>query len=213
VENAVGRSRASLDQRPAGGEGIEDMMIAQGGFLGHLLALRREALVARGVTVDTANAQIKELIDKGIGLVPVPYAKLFSGVPASLYGELAGQQYGKVGAWLFQHMQQDGGSGEQDAKVATDEQAVRSLLRQMSLSAAIDRFNASGGTAWGEPFADKKGKILPPSQWNDHARSRFIDWSLDKDFEAPRMSQAIETVIKNSHDDAISSFNGAGGTP
>jgi hypothetical protein len=214
VENAIGHTRALLDQRPASGKGIDNVLIAQGGFLGHLLALRHEALLARGVEVDTENAQIKDLIDKGIGLVPVPYAKLFKGVPASLYSDLAGRQYGKVGAWLFQHMQQDGGSAGQDAKVATDEYAVRTLLRQMSLSVAIDRFNASGGTARGEPFADKKtGKILPPSQWTDRARSRFIDWSEDENFEAPRMSQAIETVIKNSHDDAISSFNGAGETP
>ncbi|GAA4520604.1 hypothetical protein GCM10023191_097740 [Actinoallomurus oryzae] len=211
VENAIGRSRALLDQRPA--EGVDNMLIAEGGFLGHLLALRHEALVARGVTVDTANAQIKELIDKGIGLVPVPYAKLFSGVPASVYGELAGQQYGKVGAWLFQHMQQDGGSVAQDTKVATNEEAVRKLLRHMSLSVAIDRFNASGGTASGEPFADDKGKILPPSQWDDQARSRFIDWSQVKNFAAPQMSQQVETVIKNSHDDAISSFNDTDETP
>ncbi|MGI5226016.1 hypothetical protein [Actinoallomurus sp. CA-142502] len=211
VENTIGRSRVLLDQRHA--EGVDNVLIAQGGFLGHLLALRHEALVARGVTVDTTNAQIKELIDKGVGLVPVPYAKLFSGVPASVYGELAGRQYGKVGAWLFQHMQQDGGSAAEDTKVATDEQAVRKLLRHMSLSVAIDRFNASGGRASGEPFADEKGKILPPSRWDDKARSRFIDWSQDKNFAAPQMSQRVETVIKNSHDDAISSFNGTDETP
>ncbi|MFB9834859.1 hypothetical protein [Actinoallomurus acaciae] len=213
VESAIGRSRALLDKRPAGSTGVDNVLIAQGGFLGHLLALRREALLAHGVKVDTANAQIKDLIDKGIGLVPIPYAKLFSGVPAGLYSEFADRQYGKVGAWLFQHMQQADGSAAQDTKAATDEQAVRTLLRQMSLSVAIDRFNASGGTAPGEPFADEKGKILPPSKWDDRARSHFIDWSQDKNFEAPRMSQSIETVIQNSHDDAISSFNGASETP
>ncbi|MDN3352635.1 hypothetical protein [Actinomadura sp. DC4] len=215
VKSGIGRARVQLDQQYSGGQGVDAVLIAQGGLLGHLLAMRREVLIARGATVDTANQQVKELIGKGIGLVPVPYAKLFSGVPASLYKELADNQYGKVGDWLFSQTRQDGGSADEDAAAATDEQAVRRLLRQMSLSAAIDHFNDSGGRALGEPFADEKGHILPWDRWADDSRaqSRFIDWCEENNFAAPRMSQTLETVISNSHDDAVNSFNGAGKTP
>jgi hypothetical protein len=215
VKSEIGRTRALLDQQYASGRGVDDVLISEGGFLGHLLAMRRETLVAHGVTVDTENQQVRELIDNGIGLVPVPYATLFSGVPAKLYDELADEQYGRIGDWLFERTRQDGGSAEQDSKVATDEQAVRKLIRQMSLSVAIDHINASGRRAPGEPFADAKGHILPPSRWkNDaHAEIRFIDWCKKNDFAAPRMSQSLETAIDNSHDDAVSGFNGPGATP
>jgi hypothetical protein len=215
VKSAVGRTRALLDQQYASGRGVDNVLISQGGLLGHLLAMRRESLVAHGVTVDTANRQIKELIDKGIGLIPVPYAKLFNGVPASVYNELAAKQYGRIGDWLFQRTQQDGGSTQQDSKVASDEQAVRQLIRQMSLSVAIDHVNASGRKALGEPFADAKGHILPPSRWKNDSRAeiRFIDWCKDNNFAAPQMSQSLETAIDNSHDDAVSSFIQPGEMP
>jgi hypothetical protein len=214
VKNGVGRLRALLDRQYAGGKGIDDVLIAEGGLMGHLLAMRREALVARGVTVDLANQQIKGLIDKGIGLVPVPYAKLFGGAGAGVYRDLADREYGEIGEWLFQQTRQDGGSAERDSAVATDEQTVRKLLRQMSLSAAIDHFNAAGRRALGEPFADRTGRILAPSRWNDDsAASRFVEWCEENDFPAPRMSQSLETTIRNSHDDAVSSFNGANEMP
>jgi hypothetical protein len=215
VKDGIGRARALLDQQYTSGKGIDDVLIAQGGLLGHLLAMRREALVAHGGTVDTANQQIKELIDKGIGLVPVPYATFFSGMPASIYHELAAENYGEIGEWLFQQTQRDGGSADQDSKVATDEQAVRKLLRQMSLSVAINRFNASGGKALGEPFADEEGHILPLSRWaeDSRAQSRFIDWCKENNFAAPRISQSLESVINNSHDDAVDSFNGGSEMP
>lgn len=215
VKSEIGRTRALLDQQYASGRGIDNILISQGGLLGHLLAMRREALVAHGVTADTANRRLKEVIDKGVGFVPVPYAKLFSGVPASVYSELAAKQYSRIGDWLFEQTQRDGGSSEQDSKAATDEQAVRKLVRQMSLSVAIDHINASGRKALGEPFADEKGHILPPSRWkNDSAaEARFIEWCRQNNFVAPRMSQSLETAINNSHDDAVSSFNGPGEMP
>jgi hypothetical protein len=85
----------------------------------------------------------------------------------------------------------------------------------MTLSIAIDHVNASGGVARGEPFADAKGRILPPSRWQDDSRaeSRFIDWCRENDFVAPQLSQSLQTAISNSHDDAVSSFNGPGETP
>lgn len=215
VRNEIGRARTLLDQQYASGRGIDNMLISQGGLLGHLLAMRRETLLAHGDTVDTENAQLKELIDKGIGFVPVPYATLLSGVPASAYSELAGKQYAKVGDWLFQQAQQSGGSEQEDARTATDERTVRELLRQMTLSIAIDHVNATGGRAHGEPFADAKGRILAPNRWKpgSHAESRFIDWCREHDFVAPRLSQSLQTAIDNSHDDAVSSFNGPDDTP
>ena len=83
------------------GKGSQNVLISQGRLLGHILAMRREVLVARGVTIDAANRQIKDLIDQGIGLVPVPYADVLGRVPAKAYHEVAAAQYGKLGDWLF----------------------------------------------------------------------------------------------------------------
>jgi hypothetical protein len=206
----IGRTHALLDQRYAARGGIGNVLISQGTLIGHLLTMRREALIARGVTTDKANGQIKSLIDKGVGLVPIPYEKLFGGVSKAVYGEVVKSRYGEVGDWLSRLTEQGGGSSEQDTKTATDEQAVARLLHQMSLSVAVDHANAAGVKAWGEPFAEN-GEILPPDRWmNDEKKvDSFIDWCDKNDFSAPRIGQDLRSTIENTHDDAISSFNTA----
>jgi hypothetical protein len=211
VRDGIGRTRMLLDRQYADGNGIDNVLISQGGLLGHLLAMRREALISRGVRTDAANQQVKDMIGNGVGLLPVPYAKLFAGIPAGVYSGLVEHQYDKIGEWLWQQIREDGGSAQQDSKSITDEQAVMKLLRQMSLSAAIG--HAAGAKASGEPFADANGRIRPPNEWvNDsRAESRFVQWCERNDFVAPQMSESLRTAIKNSHDDAVASFNQAEG--
>jgi hypothetical protein len=207
MRDEIGHARVLLDRQYAAGRGLRATLIAEGTVIGHLVALRREALIARGQTVDAANDQIKSLIDKGIGLVPVPYASLFGGVPGALYGDAVKSRYAKVGDWLAQHVEQSGGSTAQDEKTAGDEKAVVDLLRQMSLSVAIAHADATGVDVSGEPFA-RHGKILPIDRWiNDPVKvDRFVDWCKEQDFAAPGISQDFKSVIETSHDDAVESF-------
>jgi hypothetical protein len=209
VWDEIGRTHALLDQQYAARGGIGNVLISQGTLIGHLLAMRRESLIARGKTVDKANEQIKGLIDKGIGLVPVPYESLFGGVSKAVYSEVVKSRYGKIGDWLSRLAEQGGGASDQDARTATDEQAVLGLLHQMSLSVAVDHANAAGVRVLGEPFA-ANGKILPPDQWiNDPKKvDRFVAWCDRNDFAAPQISQNLKSTIENSHDDAIGSFSG-----
>jgi hypothetical protein len=211
VKDQIGRTRAMLDQQYANGNDIDNVLISEGKLLGHLLAMRREALIGRGTTTDAANQEIKDLINRGIGLVPIPYTSLFGGVSKSIYDEVVKNRYGKVGDWLNQQVLQGGGSAQQDSKTASDEQAVVKLLGQISLSVAIDHANDSGQRAPGEPFADNSGHVLPPDKWmNDPDKNlKFIEWCRKNGFVAPKISSEIETQIKNSHDDAVSSFNDA----
>jgi len=205
----IGRTHALLDQQYAARGGIDSVLISQGTLIGHLLAMRRESLIAHGKTVDQANEQIKGLIGKGIGLVPVPYESLFGGVSEVVYSEVVKSRYGTVGDWLARLAEQDGGESQQDAVTATDEQAALRLLRQMSLSVAVDHANAAGARVRGEPFA-ANGKILPPAHWiNDPKKvDRFVEWCDKNAFAAPQISQDLKSTIENSHDDAIASFSG-----
>lgn len=209
VWQQIGRTRALLDQQYAEGGKIDTVLVSQGTVIGHLLAMRREALVARGKTVDAANQQIKNLIGKGVGLIPVPYGHLFGGASRAIYDEVVKTQYRQVGDWLSERVEWDGGAVAQDAKAASDEQATVGLLRQMALSAAIGHANITN--VEGEPFAEN-GKILSPDRWvNDPEKvDRFVAWCDRNDFAAPRISQALKSAIENSHDDAVGSFQNAG---
>jgi hypothetical protein len=159
--------------------------------------------------VDAANQQMKKYIDQGIGLIPVPYADLFGGVSKGIYEQATTTQYGKVGDWLAKQAEQGGGSAEQDAMTASDEEAVIRLLRQMSLSASIYDANGPGMRAMGEPFADKEGKILPSREWisDPEKVSRFVGWCETSEFKAPGINRDLQAMIKMSHDEAIDSFN------
>lgn len=206
----IGRTRVLLDQQYADGGGVHDILISQGTVIGHLLAIRREALIARGKKVDAANQQVKDLIGKGVGLLPVPYARLFGGASKAIYDEAVETRYRQVGDWLSRHAERDGGSADQDAKVTTDEQAVISLLHQMALSVAVGHANATDANVGGEPFAEN-GKILSPDRWvNDPEKvDRFVAWCDRNDFAAPRISHDLRSAIENSHDDAVRSFENA----
>ncbi|MBC6462095.1 hypothetical protein [Actinomadura sp. HBU206391] len=213
VRDQVGRTRAQIDRQYATGKGIDALLISEGNLFGHLLAMRREVLISHGVKVDAANAQMKSYIDQGIGLVPVPYADLFGNVSKGVYEQAVTSGYGKVGDWLAKQGEQGGGSAEQDAKTASDEQAVLSLLRQMSLGASVDYARDVGAKAAGESFADRRGKILPPEKWvgDSEKVNAFVKWCKKNNFEAPRISEDIESTINNSRKGAVSSFNAESG--
>jgi hypothetical protein len=210
IWDEIARTHALLDQQYADRRGVDNVLISQGTLIGHLLAMRREALMARGETTDAANRQIKDFVNKGIGLVPIPYVNLFGGVSKAVYSEVVKSRYSEVGNWLSQLAQQDGGSSDQDAKTASDEQTATALLRQMSLSVAVEHANASGIPIRGEPFAEN-GRILSVDQWIGDPKKvdKFVRWCDRNDFAAPRMGQNLKSTIENSHDDAVSSFASA----
>ncbi len=154
------------------------------------------------------NAQFKGLIEKGIGLVPIPYEQLFGGVSKAVYAEVVKSRYSEIGDWLSQRAASGGGSAEQDARSASDEHAVEALLRQMTLSAAIDHANAGGVKVKGEIFA-VNGRILSADKLVKDPKKveRFVQWCEDNDFPAPRLSQDLKSAVNGSHDDAVNSFN------
>jgi hypothetical protein len=211
VRDQIGRTRVQIDQQYATGNGVDTLLISEGTVFGHLLAMRREVLIARGVKVDAANEQMKNYISQGIGLIPVPYTELFGGVSKGVYEQVLTSQYGKVGDWLAKQAEQGGGSAEQDATTANDERAVMRLLHQMSLSVSVERIKQAGGKATGESFATDNGKILPLREWENNSAKvdDFIRWCKRSNFSAPQISQNLQTAIEHSHDDAVRSFNDA----
>jgi hypothetical protein len=203
----IGHLRLWLDHRYAAGQGTDTGVAIDAQALGYLLALRKEAMTARGEKAKAENAEFKALIDAGIGELPIPYANVLGKMP--LYEETVKDGYAKVGDWLAKHAGDQSEAGNTASKRLKDEDAVINLTKQMLFASAVNNLKYDPSDLRGESFA-KNGKVIPPSQWSKTQLDAFINWCRRHDHPAPLLSKGAEDDIRGAHGKAMESMLGQG---
>jgi hypothetical protein len=109
--------------------------------LGHLTEARRTALVSWGKEADAADGALRKLVEKGVGLVPIPFTqqvgKLGLKAADEIYDTFVKDGYVKAGDWLVKQRGHAGGQAEQAySDAASNGIAAQELVKQMLASSA-----------------------------------------------------------------------------
>jgi hypothetical protein len=201
----IGHMRVWLDRQYASGRPIDVGVEAEAQMLGYLLALRREGMQARGENAKASNNQLKDLIGRGIGYIPIPYADKFGGVAKDIYNEVVNHWYTQAGDWLAAQVGDMSVTTNTEPHRLTDEQALIDLTKQMLLSSAVHNLEYSTNDVDGQVFAHS-GQTTPPETWTSGQAEAFARWCRDKGFPLPSVLQTASGAIDSAHDKAIQGF-------
>lgn len=208
----IGHTKAWLDQQLTSGRGVEVGLAQEAMALGFILALRQGMLQARQEHPDDAqNRLLKQLVDHGIGYIPVPYASLLGDVVKGDIEAFARDRYTQVGDWLADKAFPSSEVSNDSLRSMSDEQTVASILNQMLLSAAVQRLKYSPADANGKPFASG-GKIRPPETWNADQLDSFTEWCREREIPVPILGGQATTTINNAKHIALNLFIDSRGT-
>jgi hypothetical protein len=149
--------------------------------IGHIVGARQHALVARGKEADEADASLSKLVQDGIGLVPLPFAKQAGqlGFKAleSLYESFVKDGYAKAGDWLMKQSGHGGGNVAKGyAAGSSNEQAVDNLLKQMLESSMASHGYHDGQGLTGSFVTGDPPRIVPPLQMTRDEYDAFVAW-------------------------------------
>jgi hypothetical protein len=201
----MGHMRAWLDRQYASGGPIDVGVAAETQILGYLLALRKEGMQARGENAKACNEQLKDLVQKGIGYIPIPYADKFGDLTKDVYNAVVNHWYSQAGDWLAAQLGDKSVESNTESRRLTDEQALIDLTKQMLLSSAVHNLEYSAKDVDGQIFA-RNGKITPPETWTGPEAETFVRWCRDKGFPIPSVLQAASGTIEGAHDKAVKVF-------
>jgi hypothetical protein len=205
----IAHTKALFDQQYAqpgvrGQDAFDNLLHQEAGMLGRLLAIHREVLSTRESREAAENAEIKDWIGKGVGLIPIPYAEKFGGVTKEVYEQVTKSGYAKAGEWLGQRLAEQPSPANSDATRTTDEDAVIDLTKQMLISAATHA-PFSPTDLRGRSFAPS-GKILPPNTWTNAQTDAFLEMCDSRGMHVSSTGDNLESYTRESRYRAINSF-------
>jgi hypothetical protein len=206
----IARTKARLDQQYAQPGGIQDrrtfseQLGEDSGMLGRMLALRKEIQAAKQDRSARDSDEIKEWIDKGIGLLPIPYADKFGGVTKEAYELVVRSGYSKVGEWLGDRVAAEPASANTEVTRLRDEDNLIDLTKQMLLSSATRATFPSAGLR-GKSFAPL-GAISSPATWTDEQTDAFLAYCKEHNVPVYEASDIAENAISRSHPEAMDAF-------
>lgn len=153
--------------------------------LGHLLEARKMALVGRGKEADAADEAFREMVQKGVGLIPVPLAgqvgKAGLKVAETIYENFVKDGYAKAGNWLVEQAGHGGGEAAKAFSVAaSDQAAARQMVKQMLESSSVAHMFYERTDLAGESFAEgDPPRVKPPHLMSRHEYDNFVAWLHD----------------------------------
>jgi hypothetical protein len=210
----VGLTKTWLNQQLDRGVGADVGLTQEATILGFILAFRQGMLTATTKTpTDPTLDLLKQFIAKGVGYIPVPYVDHLGEIKGDAES-FVHDHYLQVGDWLLNKAAAPNGlkgPANPSDSAMSNAQAIKALLNQILISAAVQHLHYTSTQVAGKSFA-ADGRIIPPEQWNNQQTAAFLDWCNEQNISVPNLSNNAQTAINNSRDDALSLFIRATGS-
>ncbi|RSN02469.1 hypothetical protein DMB42_35815 [Nonomuraea sp. WAC 01424] len=180
----IGHMRRDVDEAIMTGNEtmLKNVVTNDARSLGHLMEARKQTLIARGQEADAADAKLMELVETGIGEIPIPGANLVGkvGIEAAkaAYENFVKDGYTSAGKWMLDQAGHGGGHTTRNvAEGAKNEEAIDELVRQMLESSAVAHEHYDHGKLDGRPFVvGDPPRIKPPASMNNDEYDAFLEW-------------------------------------
>jgi hypothetical protein len=168
---------------------LTDRTVAEARPFSHIVEIRRQLLIAQGLSDKKADESLKAMVSNAMGLLPVPGARQVGELATGAFGEListrydrlAGAAYDEIARQVAQQMSEHGrGLDETHRTLADNRQAVERLAEQMLATAMLnkgllDKFGP------GE-FAFMTGTpptLKPFAEMTSQEYSQFLAWARE----------------------------------
>ncbi|MCP2355221.1 hypothetical protein HD597_002241 [Nonomuraea thailandensis] len=172
--------------------------------LGHLTEARRTALVSWGQDADAADGALRKLVERGVGLVPIPFAqqvgKLGLKAADEIYDGFVKDGYAKAGDWLVKQCGHAGGKTEVAySDAASNDIAAQELVKQMLASSAAAhgayrRDDLNERFMIGDPPRVKEPSLMGRDEYDGFTRWLADNTTVPADYGEAQQSAAAGAV-------------------
>jgi hypothetical protein len=166
---------------------LEDRTKEEASPFGHIVEIRRQALIAQGLDDKKVDESLKTMVRDAIGLLPVPGTRRVGELAAGAFGELISKQYDKLSGTAYdelskqvaQHMSAHGRSlDDAFGNLASNRLAVERLAEQMATTAILNKGLLDGLDPNDKSFTTgNPPKIKPFIEMSPQEYSKFLEWA------------------------------------